>query len=186
VTALAYHARVLNELDRTLKAISPGEAAAFTESILQATRVVTAGVGRSGLATRAFAMRLRHLGLEAYVAGETVTPNFTANDLLVIGSGSGETTSLVAIADRAQKLGGRLALVSVFPQSSIGRLADCIVRIPAVSPKAAGADANSSIQPMGSLFEQSLFLFFDLLILDLMEKIGSDSTAMFGRHANLE
>ncbi|MDF2815557.1 MAG: 6-phospho-3-hexuloisomerase, partial [Paenibacillus sp.] len=44
----------------------------------------------------------------------------------------------------------------------------------------------STIQPMGSLFEQTLLLFFDSAILRLMEKKGYDSTTMFGRHANLE
>ena len=32
------------------------------------------GAGRSGLVAKAFAMRLMHLGLEAFVVGETITP----------------------------------------------------------------------------------------------------------------
>src|SRR5665811_602610 len=37
-------------------------------------RVFVMGAGRSGLAAKAFAMRLMHLGLNVYVVGETVTP----------------------------------------------------------------------------------------------------------------
>ena len=39
---------------------------------------------------------------------------------------------------------------------------------------------------MGSLFEQSLLLFLDSVILRLMELQGNDSDTMFTRHANLE
>ena len=39
---------------------------------------------------------------------------------------------------------------------------------------------------MGSLFEQSLFIFLDLVILRLMQRTALDSAGMFKRHANLE
>lgn len=37
-------------------------------------KILVVGVGRSGLVGRAFAMRLRHLGVRSYVLGETITP----------------------------------------------------------------------------------------------------------------
>jgi 6-phospho-3-hexuloisomerase len=39
---------------------------------------------------------------------------------------------------------------------------------------------------MGSLFEQSLLIFLDLIVMRLMEKRAIDSSAMFDKHANLE
>jgi 6-phospho-3-hexuloisomerase len=75
--------------------------------------------------------------------------------------------------------------VTIFPDSTIARLADFAVKLPG-SPKDKSAGNYSTIQPMGSLFEQTLLLFFDAAILRLMEKKGYDSTTMFGRHANLE
>lgn len=39
---------------------------------------------------------------------------------------------------------------------------------------------------MGSLFEQTLLLFYDAVILKVMEKKGLDTTKMYGKHANLE
>jgi 6-phospho-3-hexuloisomerase len=184
--AMDYAAPVLKEIGTTLAAISPEEAERLVDLILGARRIMVAGAGRSGLAVRAFAMRLMHLGLDAYVVGETVTPNFEAEDLAVIGSGSGETASLVAIAGKAKRIGGKLALLSIFPESSIGRLADLVVRIPAVSPKAGGGDGTASIQPMGALFEQSLLILTDLIVLRLMERRSDTSASMFGNHANLE
>jgi 6-phospho-3-hexuloisomerase len=39
---------------------------------------------------------------------------------------------------------------------------------------------------MGSLFEQSLGLMLDIVILQLMDELGMDAEQMFTRHANLE
>ena len=36
-------------------------------------------------------MRMMHVGLDAYVVGETVTPSLEADDIFIVGSGSGET-----------------------------------------------------------------------------------------------
>jgi 6-phospho-3-hexuloisomerase len=93
---------------------------------------------------------------------------------------------LLAIAEKAKKLGASVDLVTIFPDSPIGRLADAVVRIPAPTPKAEGSGQFTSVQPMGSLFEQSLLIFLDIVVMKLMEKKGIDSNAMFERHANLE
>ena len=188
--ALAVHA----ESGRALAAVDPAEVERLLERIAGAKRVFLAGAGRSGLAVRAFAMRLMHLGLEAHVLGEVTTPAIAAGDLLVVGSGSGETASLAAAARKARSLGAEVALLTIHPDSTIGRESAAVVRIPAVTPKAAAAAAAAvaaegtvqSIQPMGSLFEQALWLLFDTLVMALMERSGTDASRMFARHANLE
>lgn len=177
---------VLRELDRTLTAISPQEADLLLAAVMAAPRIFVAGAGRSGLAVKAFAMRLMHMGRQVFVAGEIVTPGIEAGDLLIIGSGSGQTASLCAMAERAKAVGATVALATIFPDSPIGRIADVVVKIPAPTPKSSSAGQAASIQPMGSLFEQSLFLFLDIVILQLMRRRSIDSDAMFKRHANLE
>jgi 6-phospho-3-hexuloisomerase len=72
--ATEYAREVIRELDRTLAAVSPQEAERLADLVLNARRIFIAGAGRSGLAVRAFAMRLMQMGLAAYVVGETVTP----------------------------------------------------------------------------------------------------------------
>jgi len=79
-----------------------------------------------------------------------------------------------------------VALVTVTADSKIGLLADPVIHIPAISPKVDNDTGVLSIQPMGSLFEQSLLLFLDAVILLLMDTEGRDSGSMFSRHANLE
>jgi D-arabinose 5-phosphate isomerase GutQ len=39
---------------------------------------------------------------------------------------------------------------------------------------------------MGTLFEQSMFILCDSLILGLMQRTGVNAAQMFERHANLE
>jgi 6-phospho-3-hexuloisomerase len=177
---------ILDELRSTLAQAEEGAVASLVEAILRADRLFLAGTGRSGFMVRAFAVRLMHLGFTTHVAGETVTPNLAAGDLLLLGSGSGETASLRAMAEKAHKLGAPIALVTASPRSSIGKLADVVVRLPAPTPKGSAVQAPPSVQPMGTLFEQSLLLLLDLVVLRLMERKGVDSQAMFARHANLE
>ena len=181
-----YSDAILNELHAVLSRVSREDAEAFADTLLSANRVFVAGAGRSGLAAKAFAMRLMHFGIDAFVIGETTTPNYGTDDVLVVCSGSGETGSLVSIAAKAKQIGGKLALITIVPGSTIGKIADVCVRIPAPSPKANAGQVVSSIQPMGSLFEQGLFVFLDAIILALMERRKNDSANMFKKHANLE
>lgn len=175
--------RILQEIQTTASLIRDEDAVQLVNRILEAKKIFVAGAGRSGFMAKSFAMRMMHVGLNPYVVGETVTPNLEEGDLFIVGSGSGETKSLVAMAEKAKSIGASVAAVTIVPNSSIGQLADIVIEIPAQTK----ADtSNKSIQPMGSLFEQSLLLFYDSLILHIMEKRGMDSVNMYGRHANLE
>jgi 6-phospho-3-hexuloisomerase len=179
----------VEELRALMGGVDSRQVQDLVESLDTARSVFVAGAGRSGLAMRAFAMRLMHMGIAAHVVGEVTAPAFAAGDILVVGSGSGATPTLVAFSEKAKKLGGRLALVTTDPASPIGRAADVIVRIPAPTPKAAHggpAAAPSSAQPMASLFEQGLWILLDSCIMLLMARKGLDTGQMFGRHANLE
>ena len=144
------------------------------------------GAGRSGFQVKGFAMRLMHMGKHSYVVGETCTPNIKEDGLLVICSGSGETKSLVNHASKAKEVGAKIALITINPESSIAKMADVVIEISAPSPKSAKEGDIKSIQPMGSLFEQSEGLFMDIAIMMLMERNHMDSDTMFGRHANME
>ncbi|WP_027416672.1 6-phospho-3-hexuloisomerase [Aneurinibacillus terranovensis] len=180
-----YLVKIIKELHRSVDVIADEEAEKLVDGILQSKKIFVAGAGRSGFMAKSFAMRMMHMGLNTYVVGETVTPNLEKGDILIIGSGSGETKSLVSMAEKAKSLDGTVAVVTIFPESTIGQLADIVVKLPG-SPKDKSDSGYKTIQPMGSLFEQTLLLFYDAVILRFMEKKGLDSATMFGRHANLE
>lgn len=178
--------QIVQELETTLANIVNESAEELVQALLESERIFVAGAGRSGFMARAFAMRLMHMGFAVYVVGETVTPNLTSADILLIASGSGSTGSLVVMAQKAKTIDARLALVTIDQHSPIGKLADIVLTIPAPSPKVQRASGFTSIQPMGSLFEQSLLLTLDAVIVMLMERQNKTSDLMFTRHANLE
>jgi len=178
---------ILGELRRSLESIDPARAESFADEILAADRVFVCGAGRSLLMVRGLAMRLMQIGFDAYVVGETITPAIGPGDLLIVGSGSGETGALKLMAEKAKKFGARLALITINPDSTIGRLADCVVRIAAATTKGAGVGI-SSFQPGANMFEQSLLLFCDAAVIRIIEKkdIRNTNAELMRRHANLE
>ena len=177
-----YGLTILRELETVLEQTDPAAGDILAEAILGAERIFLAGAGRSGMAAKAFAMRL--MGLTAFVCGETTAPGIGPKDLLVVVSGSGETASLAAMAKKARAQGAQVALVTVRPESTMGALASAVLQVPAPTPK---ADSGfRSVQPMGSLFEQASFLILDALVLELMDRLGETGDTMFARHANLE
>ncbi|CAG0937219.1 6-phospho-3-hexuloisomerase [Thermoflexales bacterium] len=174
--------QVLTEVGVCLRQVS---IESLTQAVLlmkTAPRVFVAGAGRSGLVMRAFGMRLMHLGKTVYVVGATTTPSILAANLLILGSGSGRTTGLLAMAEKARSRGAQIMLFTTDATSPLAELADHRIVIPAPSLR----DAEGSLQPMGSLFEQALLILCDSLILKLMQLTGVDAAQMLERHANLE
>lgn len=152
-------------------------------SIDAAGRIFLLGEGRSGLVGRMFAMRLMHLGQQAYVVGETITPAIGGGDLLIAISGSGETGAVVMMAEGAKKAGAQVAAILANPESRLAGLADLIVQIP-TQHKFQG---SSSRQYGGSLFEQTALLLFETTISMLAAGDAESGFASLAkRHANLE
>lgn len=178
--------QILGELTRNAEQIRQEELEGFADQIQKAKRVFVAGAGRSGFVARAFSNRLMHLGLTVYFVGEPTTPSIQEGDLLVIASGSGETGSLKVMAQKAKKQGASLATITIFPQASIGSLADAVITVPGSTPKSELADTAVSVQPMGNAFEQMLWLICDTVVIILMKRLGRTEEEMFALHANLE
>lgn len=177
---------ILEDLARTLRQVDARQIAALQAELLGAKRIFIAGRGRTGLQMRAFAMRLMHLGLNVHVVDEVTTPAIGAGDLLLIGSSSGRTGSLLRYVEIVSTTGARLAAITGNLESPIANAAASIVHIPAVNFKAGPSQNESSVLVMGSLFEHSLGLLCDLLIIRLQAALNVPQAAMNQRHANLE
>ena len=74
--------QIVQELEKTVSNVSNESAEELIRAILESGRIFVAGAGRSGFMVKAFAMRLMHMGFDAYVVGETITPNLTSEDIL--------------------------------------------------------------------------------------------------------
>ena len=180
-------AEILSELSGNLRFLQEEQLEALLRELLAARHIFLAGAGRSGVAMRAFANRLMHLGLSVSVVGEITSPHTAPGDLLVIGSGSGETESLAAMAKKAKGNGVRIALITMDDRSTIAALADAAAVLPGVSPKVRHEGTEiRSFQPMGNAFEQMCFLVYDAVVMELMERMGETGETMFARHADLE
>ena len=163
--------QVLTELAATVRLVSNESLAQAIVLMDDAPRIFLAGAGRSGLCMRALGMRLMHLGKTVYVVSETTTPGITAEDLLIIGSGSGRTAGLLTVAEQARRQDAKILLFTTNMSSPLSEIVDHQVIIPAPSLNMADQEGLLSVQPMGTLFEQSLTVVGGSLILGLMRRM---------------
>jgi 6-phospho-3-hexuloisomerase len=176
---------VLNEIQGVLSHADEAGSQRLVEAIFAARQIVVHASGRMGIMSSAFAMRLAQLGFRSHVLGAPTTPGVGKEDLLILSSASGETQTVYEVAVLAKEHNVRIALITSQPDSRTGRLADIVVKIPMFN-KLAPSDSPVSIQPMTTLSEQSLLIYFDLLVLWIMQASGQTGDDLWQRHFNLE
>lgn len=165
--------------------VSTAQVEALMEAITRAESVFVCGAGRSLLMMQAFAMRLVHLGMTAYVVGETITPAIAPGNLLIAGTGSGQTRTTLAMVEAAKGRQAQVCAITAHPESPVGRASDLIVQIPTPLTIARGT-ARGSVQPPGSLFEQCLLVICDTMTMMFMQRLGVTEDEMRARHTKLE
>lgn len=181
--------KVLSELSNALDSIDTQVVGELEQLIINAKEnakeVFLHGLGRSGLSCRAFTMRLMQMGFECNIVGDILAHPIQTGDLLIIVSASGQEESLQIIAQKAKGFGANFALVTSNADSPLAKLADTMVVIKAPTKDDFG-NGRASIMPMGSLFEGTASLLFDLIIVDLMEQMKISNDDLVSHHANLE
>lgn len=174
---------VIAELDTVLKSINKQEIEQLILALLSSEKIFIIGVGRVKISLSALAKRLNHLGIKTWLVGDVNEPPIGKNDLLLVGSGSGESLFPKNIAICAKKYHAKIAHLTSSPQSSIAQLSDIIVDFHCNSKSGEGI---KTIQPMTTLFEQSLMIFGDLICLDIAKRKGLTAEQVATQHANLE
>ena len=167
----------------------------FEDIIINSENVFVTGAGRSGLAAKAFAMRLMHLGLSSYVVGETISPAINAEDCIIAISGSGETNTIVSAARIAKNRGSKVLAVTSYPESTLGQLSDAYLFVKGRTKKEVD-DENymkrqihgnyTSLTPLGTAFELTTLVFLDAIVSELMEKMQQTESDLKARHTVLE
>jgi 6-phospho-3-hexuloisomerase len=175
---------IIQENQQLAEKLDVRSAEAIIPLVQQADRVFVVGAGRTGLALKASAMRLMHLGLTVFVVGETTTPAIKTGDLLIAGSGSGTTSSIVKAAEKAVAAGANVVALSTTPTSPLAALATHVVVLPAAQKQDHGGDISK--QYAGSLFEQGVLLLLDAIFQTLWTLDGTPAEELWKRHANLE
>ena len=176
---------ILDEIHSVLEKIDERAYEEFLSSILNAKNIFVTGQGRSGMVSRTFAMRLTHIGLNAYCVGDATTPNIDKGDLLVACSSSGSTHITRYIAGLARKSQAAIAAVTSHKESPLAGQADIIIELP-VQEVSTNYKHSGSIQFRSTLFEQACLVYLDGVILSLVNKLDSSEKDMHKRHSNLE
>jgi 6-phospho-3-hexuloisomerase len=189
---------IISALSKCLKHVDMRQVEKFISILLDAKeknkKILVMGAGRSGLVGRAFAMRLMHLNFNVHVIGETITPALEKNDILVAISGSGSTTTVVAAAKIAKKVGAKILAITSYPNSPLGRLSDHKIVILGRTKITGKKDyfsrqilgVHEPLAPLGTIFEASTSIFLDALIVELMHRLGKTEADLKKRHATIE
>jgi 6-phospho-3-hexuloisomerase len=179
---------IANNLYRNIEIIDFEKINLFTELLINIytknRMVFIYGAGRSGFIGKCFAQRLMHLGIKACFISDTVTYKYKNEDLLIVISGSGETTSPFAIAKKAKEIGGKLVSLTANPLGSISKISDIIIQIEGKSKDK--ATVNETLAPYTSLFDISTLAVLDSISSVLMKKLGVSEENIDMRHASLE
>ncbi len=162
--------------------------------ILGSKRIFLMGAGRSGLAAKAFAMRLMHMGFDVYVVGETTTPAVAPDDLVIAVSGSGETTSIASLGAIAKQIGSKLATITSNRDSALGRISDVVVVVPGRPKEDVMYEdyherrmiGYPQLAPLGTVFEITALVFLDAVISELMVRTGASEEDLKSRHTKFE
>lgn len=185
---------IANHIKRIALNLDTDSVTSLVNSIMNAKRIFLMGAGRSGLAARAFAMRLMHMGFNVYVVGETTTPAVQVEDLVIAVSGSGETTSIAGLGHIAKKIGSKLATITSNRDSSLGKISDIVVVIPG-RPKDDVIYENyherrmigyPQLAPLGTVFEISALVFLDAVISEMMVRTDANEAELKKRHTVFE
>lgn len=181
-----FYQTILEEHKSVFEKQNLNEIAIFMEQIKEVRRIFVMGVGREGVTGRAFGMRLMHLGKEVHWIWDDTTPGMEEGDLFIVINGSGKIGHIHYVAEQAKKAGASLSVVTGNPREKTALLADSILFVPASVFNGTDERITPSIQPMGSLFEQHLFLLFDIVIMMLEEEWRVTDKQMEKRHRNVE
>ncbi|MFH0968205.1 MAG: 6-phospho-3-hexuloisomerase [Methanobacteriota archaeon] len=191
---------MVSRIEEVATAIDQNQVDCFLSEINGAERIFVVGAGRSGFVAKSFGMRLMHLGMKAYVIGETVTPALHTKDVLIAFSGSGKTKSVLEACETTRQIGGSLCLITGTKESPMIELATCVVYLKTDDESThTGSDHFELRQlkgehrslshpstPLGTLFETSAMIFADSIISALIELKNCSIDEIIHRYSNMQ
>ncbi|MEM2897371.1 MAG: SIS domain-containing protein, partial [Candidatus Bathyarchaeia archaeon] len=77
------------------------------------------GKGRSGSIAVSLALRLKHFGYNVWFIGDVIKEKIKPKDVVLLFSGSGETSELVDIAKKAKGINAKVIAITSYKNSSL-------------------------------------------------------------------
>jgi len=175
--------KILAEIKDTLKYVNEQDPH-INEAIEQILKfkdkkIICVAAGRMGYSLRAFAMRLMHLGFNnVSFIGDTNVPFADENTLLIFNTSSGNTLTNVLYAEIAKARISKATVLTITENSNsdIIEFSDFYISL----------NDPTSIQPMKTRSEQATYIFFDYLVLRLMESLNISNESLVNNHSILE
>ncbi len=164
---------------KAIESVDDGQKDALIEAILSSRRTFIYGSGRSGLVGQLFAVRLVQLGFDVHFVGEMTTPIITKDDLTLLISNTGKTSSVVQTAEIAKNVvGAKVISITGAKDTHLSDYSDITIVFDITENR-----DTQRIAPLGTVFEDSAHLFFECVVCDIMEKKHITEEEMRGRHA---
>lgn len=182
---MAFYERALQELGNVFDHIDENAVRQALELIQRAYHIALYGVGREGLQIKGFAMRLYHLGLNVSVVGDMTTPPLGSGDLLIVSAGPGWFSTVEALLTTARRDGAATLCITAKTSGACALIADQVIILPAQT-MADQQGTDSSVLPLGSLYEGAQYLLFENMIVLLQQKLAIPAAVMSSNHTNLE
>lgn len=143
--------KILGEYRQVFERVDQDNMRAFIDEVKAHDRIFLIGVGREGMATRAFAMRLMHMGKEIHWIWDDTTPSIGERDLLIATLGDGRIGHINYICERAKEAGAMIYVVTGSPSGDTAKnVADKVFFVPAAVYRGTD-DVVPSFQPMGNM-----------------------------------
>lgn len=158
-----------------ISSVDPDSRNELIESIIDSRKTFIYGSGRSGLAGQLFAVRLVQLGFDVHFVGEMTTPIIGADDLTLLISNTGNTSSVCQTAKIARKIGSRVISLTSDGESELADNSDVFIVM--------DVPRDLETAPLGTIFEDSSIIFFDGIVAEIMERLEITEDDMRRRHA---
>ncbi len=160
---------------------------AALDVIIKANNIFVYAAGREGISLRGFAMRLAHMGKTVHWVFDDTTIGITPGDLFIISEGSGDVGSFDYYMKKTKEAGGKVLMFTGNPDGiQVKKYADYVLFVKAKAYLAERDDVVQTVQMMGNLYEQHLYILCDVLIMMAVKEMGLTYQDLEKRHRNVE
>lgn len=140
----------VQSIQNTLRLLDESAIQEAVQAIFRAPKVMTYGVGASGIVADDLAQKLSRVGFPVYEASDfhkaaVLAAQLNENDVIVLISHSGATSEVVEVAEIARKKRAHLIAVSRFGDTPLGRIVNTKLYVSAVEPQIRLAATTSRI-----------------------------------------
>ena len=126
----------MKELQEVFNLMDDSYVRELVEAVKSYKRIYTIGAGREGLATKAFAMRLAHMGKDSQWIWDDTTTALGKGDLLIAACGPGHIDTIDQIVRYSKGHGATIATISASESGYSWDQADIKVKLPAAAYRA--------------------------------------------------